>query len=210
MYFHIIIIFSPWKRAGHFFWTNLNPLHPRLFVPSLFEFSLVVLAKNFFLILSIYFRYFFIISPWKRVGPFIWTNLNPLHPRCIAPSLVEIGSVVLEKINFTFCQFIFAISLLSSLGKRLGPSFEQIWIPITPRCFVPSMVGSWEDKNVKSLQTDGLTTDNRWSEKLTFKSFQLGELKTHCTGNNIIWRQVTLFLKHNYVICKLTQEFYRR
>ena len=30
--------------------------------------------------LSIYFRYFVIISPWKRVGPFIWTNLNPHHP----------------------------------------------------------------------------------------------------------------------------------
>ena len=28
-----------------------------------------------------YFRYFVIISPWKRVGPFIWTNLNPLYPR---------------------------------------------------------------------------------------------------------------------------------
>ena len=27
-----------------------------------------------------YFHYFVIISPWKRAGPFIWTNLNPLHP----------------------------------------------------------------------------------------------------------------------------------
>ena len=27
-----------------------------------------------------YFHYFIIISPWKRAGPFIWTNLNPLHP----------------------------------------------------------------------------------------------------------------------------------
>ena len=34
-----------------------------------------------FLIASMYFRYFVIISPWKRVGPFIWTNLNSLHPR---------------------------------------------------------------------------------------------------------------------------------
>ena len=24
---------------------------------------------------------FAIISPWKRVGPFTWTNLNPHHPR---------------------------------------------------------------------------------------------------------------------------------
>ena len=37
-----------------------------------------------------YFHYFVIISPWKRAGPFIWTNLNPLNP-------VEIGPVVLKK-----------------------------------------------------------------------------------------------------------------
>ena len=27
------------------------------------------------------------ISPWQRVGPFVWTNLNPQG--CIGPSLVE-------------------------------------------------------------------------------------------------------------------------
>ena len=36
-----------------------------------------------FLILSIYFWYFVIISPQKRVGPFIWLKLNPLHPRML-------------------------------------------------------------------------------------------------------------------------------
>ena len=30
-----------------------------------------------------YFHYFVIISPWKRARPFIWTNLNPLHPRML-------------------------------------------------------------------------------------------------------------------------------
>ena len=34
-----------------------------------------------FWILSMYFRYFVIICPWKRAGSFIWTNLNSLHPR---------------------------------------------------------------------------------------------------------------------------------
>ena len=24
-----------------------------------------------------------IIPPWKRAGPFIWTNLNPIHPRIL-------------------------------------------------------------------------------------------------------------------------------
>ena len=30
-----------------------------------------------------HFRYFVIISPWKRSGPFIWTKLNPLYPRML-------------------------------------------------------------------------------------------------------------------------------
>ena len=30
-----------------------------------------------------HFCYFIIISPWKRVWPFIWTKLNPLYPRIL-------------------------------------------------------------------------------------------------------------------------------
>ena len=33
--------------------------------------------------LSMYFRYFVIISPWRKEGPFIWTNLTSHHPRMI-------------------------------------------------------------------------------------------------------------------------------
>ena len=51
------------------------------------------------------------------------------------PSLVEIGSVVLKKKIFKFCQCIFAISKLSPLGKRWGSSIEQIWIPFIQGCF---------------------------------------------------------------------------
>ena len=43
---------------------------------------------------------------------------------CFVPSFVDIGSVVLEKI-FKFRQWIFAISLLSPLGKGLGPLFVK-------------------------------------------------------------------------------------
>ena len=35
------------------------------------------------LISSMYFCYFVIITPWKRAGPFIWTNLNPLYSRML-------------------------------------------------------------------------------------------------------------------------------
>ena len=37
-------------------------------------------AEEDFKIMSLYFCYLIIISPWKRVWPFIETNLNLLHP----------------------------------------------------------------------------------------------------------------------------------
>ena len=78
-------------------------------------------GEEIFLILSIYFSYFLIKSPWKRAWPFIWTNLIiPITQGCFLPSLVEIVPAVLKKI-FKVCQCIFAISLLSPLGKGHGP-----------------------------------------------------------------------------------------
>ena len=71
------------------------------------------------------------------------------------PRLVEIGPVVLEKMNFEYFQKNFTFLLISPLGKGRGPSFEQTWIPFTQRCFVPSLVEigfGEEDENVKSLQ----------------------------------------------------------
>ena len=39
--------------------------------------------------------YFYL--PLEKGGPFIWINLNSLHPKMFVPSLVEIDPVVLEK-----------------------------------------------------------------------------------------------------------------
>ena len=58
----------------------------------------------------------------------------------IVPILDEISPAVLEKKILKFCQCIFAISLLSPLEKRWGPSLEQTWVIITKRCIVPSLV----------------------------------------------------------------------
>ena len=84
-----------------------------------------------FWISSMYFRYFVIISPWKSVGHFIWTNLNPLHPK------IALCQVWLKLTHWFWRRFFnivnvfFAISLLSPCGKRQSPSFEQTWIPLT-------------------------------------------------------------------------------
>jgi hypothetical protein len=73
-----------------------------------------------------HFYIFVIISLLKRTWPFIWTNLNFLHPRIIWTKFDDFGLLVLEKIFQNF-QCIFTVSLLSHLGEGLSPSFEQTW-----------------------------------------------------------------------------------
>ena len=83
MYFHNFIIISPWKRSGLFFWTNLNPLHPRMHFAKFGWNRLSGSGEEAFYISSMYFCYLIIISPWKKMGPFIWINFNPQHPRML-------------------------------------------------------------------------------------------------------------------------------
>ena len=81
MYFCYFVIISPWKRAGPFIWTNLNPLHPRMHCAKFgWNWPSGSGEKDFFNFVNV-FLLFVIISPWKRVGPFMWTNLNPIYPR---------------------------------------------------------------------------------------------------------------------------------
>ena len=83
MHYHYFIIISPLKRAGPFIWKTWIPFTQGCFVPSLVEIGPVVLEKKILTFSSMYFHYFIIISPWKKAGPFIWTNLNPLHLRML-------------------------------------------------------------------------------------------------------------------------------
>ena len=159
MYVRYFVIICPWKRAEPFIWITLNPLHPRMLCAKFGWNWLSGSGEEDFWISSMYFRYFNIICPWRRVGTFIWTNLNPLYPRI----------------------------LCAKFGGK--------W---------PSGSGE-EDKNVKSLQTDrrtdGQTTDDRWSEKLTW-AFSSGELKTDSVALN-----VTLIFSINNQITKLQKYF---
>ena len=79
MYFRYFVIISPWNRTRPFIWTNLNPLHPRMLCTKFGLNWLSGSGEEDFVISSMNFRFFVIISPWKRAGPFIWKNLNPLH-----------------------------------------------------------------------------------------------------------------------------------
>ena len=109
------------------------PLHPRMLCGK-FGWNWPCGSEEDFM----YFHYYLIIFPWKRTLSFIWTNLNLLHPRMLCAKFDWNWLYRRRFLKFKCC--IFTISLLSSLGKGHGPSFEQIWIPSTQGCFVPSLV----------------------------------------------------------------------
>ena len=69
-----VIIISFWKRAWLFFWTFLNFLWG-CFVAILVEICILVLEKMIFNCT------FAIISPWKRMLPFIWKKLDFPSPK---------------------------------------------------------------------------------------------------------------------------------
>ena len=143
MYFRYFVI-TPWKRVGTFISTNLNLLNQKM-LSAMFGWNLPSGSgeKHFFIISSMYFRYFVIIFPWKRVGPFIWTNFNTFEftEESFVPSLFEIGPMVLEEKIFSFSSMYFRYFCNDlPLEKEWGPSFQQTWISLTKKCFLPSLV----------------------------------------------------------------------
>ena len=150
-------------------------------MPSLVEIGPVVLEKKIFGGGGLmYFSYWIISSPWKRGRASFEQTWISVTQGCFLPSLVEIDPLVLGKI-----LKIFAISLLSPLGKEMEPFiwinldlFNQgrlvsILVEIGP--VVLKKIKMWKNYRQKDRRTDG-HKDNRRSEKLTW-SFSSGELK---------------------------------
>ena len=81
--FSLFYNYLPLEKGGAFHLTNLNPLHPRIPCAKYGWNWPSSSGEEDFLISSMYFHYFVIIYPWKRAGSFIWTNLNPLHPKML-------------------------------------------------------------------------------------------------------------------------------
>ena len=69
MYFCYFVIISPCKRAWPFIWTNLNSLNWRVLWAEFGWNWPSGSGEVDFLILTMYFFYFVIISPWKRCDP---------------------------------------------------------------------------------------------------------------------------------------------
>ena len=94
------------------------------FSPSLVEIGRVVLEKKILQLVQCIYA-ISLLSPFEiKRDPLFEQTCIPFNQGCFVPSYAEIGPVVLVK-NFIFHQCIFTISLLSHLGKGLGPSFEE-------------------------------------------------------------------------------------
>ena len=160
-------------------------------MPSLVEIGPVVLEKKILNFVNNVFSLFLIISPWKRVGPFFWTNLNSLHPRMLFAKFCWNWLIGSGKEDF----FNFVNVILFPLGKGRGPSFEKKnLIPLYPRMLCAKFGWNWpsgsgEDEHVKSLrqrqqrrqrqkQQRRRTTDKFWSENLLELSAQVSEKKS--------------------------------
>ena len=71
MYFCYFRIIAPWKRAMRFIWKKtLNPHHPRMHFAKFGRNWHSGSGEEDFKIFSMYFRYFSIISTWRKAGPF--------------------------------------------------------------------------------------------------------------------------------------------
>ena len=143
MYFRYFTIISPWKRTGSFIWINLNPLHPRMLRARFGWNWLSGSREKDCLISSVYFRYFTIISPQKRTSPSFEQTWIPFTQGCFLESLVEIGSVVLEK--KIFLNFVSVFSLFRDY-LPLVEGWPFIWTnlyPLHPRIFLAKFGWNW-------------------------------------------------------------------
>ena len=132
MHFYYYLIISPRKRAEPFIWTNLIPLHPRMFGAS-------GSGEEDFKNLSKYFRKFVIISPWKRAGPFNWTNLNPLHPRMNYAKFCWNWSSGFGE-DFYNLSLYFGYFVIISPWKKAEPFIWTNLNSLHQKRFVPSLV----------------------------------------------------------------------
>ena len=110
-----------------------------------------------------YFCYFVIISPWKRVGPFFWTNLNPLHPRVLCAKFGWNWLSVSGEEDFNF-NFVNVFSPFHNylplekggalhLNKLESPSHRdalcQIWLKLAQ--FTPTRTTTTDNHNGQIL-----------------------------------------------------------
>ena len=176
MYFWYFIFISPWKRAGPFRLTKLNPLYPRMHCAK-FGWNWPSGSGERFSILSMNLCFFVIISPWK----YLKKIESPAPKDAFCNVWLKLAKGFWRRRFFNFVN-VFLLFHNYFPRKRAEPFIWTTWIPCTQGCFVPSLleigpvVLEKKMKNRKVLQQwRRRTTDIYLSEKLT-QAFGSGEL----------------------------------
>ena len=183
-------------------------------MPSLVEISLVFSKKIFFVNV---FSLFVIICLWRRAWPFIWTNLNLIHPMMLCVKFGWNWPCGSGEEDFQNFNNIFTLSLLSPLGKGCGSSFEQTWIPFKRMLCIKFgwnwPTGSGEEENVRSLQQRQQKWHRQTTDKLLLVTINVLYIKTrhkflpppphplkqeHLLGGHKIYNFCRPFLDHHY------------
>ena len=106
------------------------------------------LEKKIFLISFMYFRNFVTVSPWKKTGPLIWTNLNPLHQRMLCGKFGWNWPSGSGEEDFLFFNVFSLFRYYLPVEKGWGPHLNELeslspmdalW-GFTQGCFVASLV----------------------------------------------------------------------
>ena len=169
------------ELIGSSFEQTWIPFTQGCFVPSLVKIGSVVLEKKIFKFRQCIFAICVIISPWKRAGPFIWTNLNPHHPRMLC---VKFGWNWLSgsgEEDFWISSMYFRHFLIISPWKRPGSHMWTTLNPLYPRmlCAILVEIGPVVVKNNLKMWKVYDDDDNDWQiliRKLTW-AFGSGKLK---------------------------------
>ena len=113
-----------------------------------------------------YFRYFIIISPWKRAWPFIRTNLNPIYSMMLCDEFgwnrpIGSGNEDLLVSSMYFLLFRYYLTLengVAFIRTNLNPDLCHVWLKLT----------EWFRKRWKyEKYTERLTYRRQRSERLS-------------------------------------------
>ena len=160
-----------WLKLAHWFW------------------------RRKFLNLSMYFRYFVIISPSKRSGSIIWTILNPSHSRMLCAkfgwNLLTGSGEDLWNLSMYFHYFLLIINYLPlekggdlHLNKLEWPSPKILCAKFCQCYFGWNAQRFWRrrrecEKFTRTTMT--MDTNKLWSEKLTRNAHMKRQcFSTHC------------------------------
>ena len=121
-YKYIITLISRRKNPLTSFWKLNCSLFKSIESPKnvLCQVWLKVVLEKISKFCQCIFRYFVIISPWKRAGPFVWTNLNSLYPTMLCAKLNWNWPSGGRFFNFVVDYFLFRNYLLLQKGVVLN------------------------------------------------------------------------------------------